>query len=453
MPPQKIDLAKLLDEGRWSPWQKLLVAGTALAIILDGLDNTVLPTAIRALSDDWHLKRADFSTALMMSPLGMLVGGLIGGWLGDRLGRRLILLGSIVAFALPTAAVYFAPNLAVLAALRFLAGLGLGGAMPNATALASEYVPRRQRPFAVTLAIVCVPLGAMLASFLAARMIPAYGWRMFFLVCGLVPLALGAGLAPVLGESPRFLARRRERWPELVALLRRFGHSVPADAEFAEAEAPRSGPAADGAKGPFSPDYRRDTVSLCCAFFFCLLTVYLGLQLLPTVLSGKAAGFTLAEANDIFTWFNVGGVVGALIGSQVIQRLGSRQPMLSLCASAVAGALVSAVLPLDTGHRALVVATCAFLGVTINAVQVALFALAAHVYPTEIRGRGVGTVLAIGRVGNVLAPSAGLYVLGPDQNRVALYFATFGVGMVAVLAALLGVRRHIVRGGVDTAAR
>ena len=103
--------------------------------------------------------------------------------------------------------------------LRFLAGVGLGGAMPNAATLASEYVPRRQRPFAVTLTIVCIPLGGFVAAELAARIIPAYGWRSLFLVGGIVPLVLAAILWKVLPESPRFLAQRRERWPELTRLL------------------------------------------------------------------------------------------------------------------------------------------------------------------------------------------------------------------------------------------
>ena len=146
-----VDVGSLLDEGQWSPYQKLLVAGTALAIILDGLDNQVLGAAVPALMHEWSLPRAAFATALATGMVGMMIGGAIGGFIGDRLGRRVALLGSVVSFGLLTVLVSFAGNVTVLGVLRFLAGLGLGGAMPNAAALSSEYVPRRHRPFAVTL--------------------------------------------------------------------------------------------------------------------------------------------------------------------------------------------------------------------------------------------------------------------------------------------------------------
>jgi AAHS family 4-hydroxybenzoate transporter-like MFS transporter len=117
--------------------------------------------------------------------------------------------------------------------------------MPNAAALASEYVPRRQRPFAVTLTIVCIPLGGTLAALLAGQVLPHYGWRALFIAGGVIPLVLAMVLALLLPESPQYLATRRERWPELVTLLRRFGHDVGADASFVHAgqdvtHAPRS---------------------------------------------------------------------------------------------------------------------------------------------------------------------------------------------------------------------
>src|SRR5262249_24765130 len=135
-------------------------------------------------------------------------------------------------FGLLTAAIAFVGDVQTLMILRFLAGVGLGGAMPNATALASEYVPRRSRPFAVTLTIVCIPLGGVVAAWMAQHIIGPYGWRNLFIVGGIVPIALAVLLFFILPESPQFLARDRSRWPALRPLLKRIGHDVPADAEF-----------------------------------------------------------------------------------------------------------------------------------------------------------------------------------------------------------------------------
>src|SRR5204862_1023112 len=131
-----------------------------------------------------------------------------GGFIGDRVGRRAALLGSVVSFGALTVLVSFAGSVGTLRALRFLAGLGLGGAMPNAAALASEYVPKRRRAFAVTLTIVCIPLGGSLAAWLSARVLPVYGWRTLFMLGGIIPIVLAILLFKILPESPRFMASK-----------------------------------------------------------------------------------------------------------------------------------------------------------------------------------------------------------------------------------------------------
>src|SRR5215467_8063023 len=186
-----IDVGYVLDEGRWTTYQKFLIFATALTIILDGVDNQLLGNARPSLMKEWSLGRGAFSTVLALSPLGMMFGGALGGILGDRVGRRAALLSSVLSFAVLTLAVSLVNGLLLLGVFRFLAGFGLGGAMPNAAALSSEYVPRRQRPFAVTLTIVCIPLGGTLAAVLSAHVVPTYGWRMLFVLGGIIPIVLG----------------------------------------------------------------------------------------------------------------------------------------------------------------------------------------------------------------------------------------------------------------------
>src|SRR5216684_4239093 len=238
---QTIDVGYVLDEGRWTTYQKLFILATALTIVLDGVDNQLLGNAIPSLMKEWSLNRGAFSTVLALSPLGMMFGGVLGGMLGDRIGRRAALLSSVISFAVLTLGISLVNGLLMLGVFRFLAGLGLGGAMPNAAALSSEYAPRRQRPFAVTLTIVCIPLGGTLAAFLSARIVPIYGWRMLFVFGGILPIVLGLILLKCLPESPRYLAGRKERWPELIVLLRKLGHSVSSDAAFVESRTAQTG--------------------------------------------------------------------------------------------------------------------------------------------------------------------------------------------------------------------
>ena len=449
-----VDLTSVLDEGRWSGYQKLLISGTALAIILDGMDNQLLGNVIPALMREWSLPRAPFTTVIALGPLGMIVGGALGGMLGDRFGRRTALLGSVIAFAIPTLAIAAVNGLTMLGILRFLAGLGLGGAMPNAAALASEYVPRKHRPFAVTLTIVCIPLGGTLAALLAGQVLPIYGWRALFVIGGVVPLAIAVVLFKLLPESPQFLVLRRERWPELVALLRRIGHDVGADATFTVSGFPATSVGADPRARPeqsrrirpsvsvlFTTDFLRDTLGLFGAFFFCLLAIYVGFSWIVAMLTG--AGFAQVDASNALAAFNFGGVGGAVLGALIIQRIGSRITLLGMSALAIVSALAMTAMPLHPPMSAGLIAMFAVTGGLLNAVQTTMYALAAHVYPTAIRGTGVGTAVAVGRIGNVVASYVGAFAI--DAGGAPAFFGTWAVAMTLVFGSLALVRRHIGR--------
>jgi MFS transporter, AAHS family, 4-hydroxybenzoate transporter len=432
------DVGSILDEGPWSGYQKLLVVATALTIVLDGLDNQLLAAAVPALMREWSLPRPAFASVLAAGMIGMMIGGAIGGYVGDRVGRRAALLGSVVSFGALTLGVAFAGSVSALTALRFLAGLGLGGAMPNAAALSSEYVPLRHRAFAVTLTIVCIPLGGTLAGVTGAQILPHQGWRALFLVGGAVPLVLAALLLRVLPESPRYLARHRARWPELAALLKRLGHDVPPDAVFADA---RERPITASIRSLLVPDFRRDTLALCASFFFCLLSVYIGTNWVPSLLT--TAGFGVGVSSYGLTAFNIGGVVGAVGGAIVIGRLGSRVTMLVMAAGAIAGAVLLASVSIASQSALAVLAMLAWTGGLINAVQTTMYALAAHVYPTGIRATGVGTAVAFGRIGGVVSPYAGAWAL--ESGGPSKLFALIAATMTVVFAALASVRNHVPR--------
>ncbi len=148
-----IDVGQLIDRGRWGGYQRLLVGLTALAIIFDGIDNQLMGVAIPTMMREWSVARSDFAPVVSLGYVGMMIGGAVAGLAGDRFGRRVALLASMVLFGVTTMAMTLVDSIAALAALRFVTGIGLGGAIPNAAALSAEYVPVRQRPFAVTLTI------------------------------------------------------------------------------------------------------------------------------------------------------------------------------------------------------------------------------------------------------------------------------------------------------------
>ena len=435
-----VDVGAAIDEGQWTGYQKLLIVGTALTIILDGVDNQLLPNAVPFIAPEWGVQNSAFRNALATGPFGMMIGGLMGGILGDRFGRRTALLGSVMAFAVLTLSIAFVNSVFMLGLLRFIAGIGLGGAMPNAAALASEYVPRHRRPFAVTLTIVCIPLGGFVASTMAGIIGPAYGWRALFIVGGLVPVVLALILWKALPESPRYLVGHRDRWPELTRLMRRMGHQMPDDVAYVEGTGLAASKATIG--DLFAPVFRRDTIGLFASFFFCLMVNYVAIQLVPSMLRDNGK-FSPAAAAGGLQWVNVGGVIGAILGALVIQRVGSRVTMLGMSAAAVVCSMIMAGMRLDPTDTFALMAMFLVTGGLLNAVQTTMYALAAHVYPTEIRSTGVGTAVAFGRIGNALAVYVGGFAL--DRGGSPGYFTCWAILMAVVFLSLALVRRHVPR--------
>ena len=388
---------------------------TAITVVFDGIDNQLLGVVLPTMTKEWGVERAAFSPVVSLGYAGMMVGGALAGMAGDRIGRRQALLVSVALFGAMTLAMSAVNDMTTLAALRFLSGIGLGGALPNAATLAAEYVPRAERPMAVTATIVCVPLGAMFAGILGSQLLETMGWRGLFVAGGVAPLITAAALTRLLPESPGFVARSRDQTVARVPLSSLFGAEL-----------------------------RRDTIALWLSFCSCLLAVYLGFSWLPTVLSG--AGFGPGVASSGITAFNLGGVVGALASGAVMSRIGSRTAMLTMTVGAIAGAITLSLMTISTDARlAPIMVMLTITGGLINAIQTTMYALATNVYPSAMRASGVGAATAVGRTGAIISGYAGPWALSLRGS--ASYFALIAAAMVVCLVALASVRRHVGRPG------
>jgi AAHS family 4-hydroxybenzoate transporter-like MFS transporter len=434
----QVDVGRVLDEGRWGGYQKLVVFMAALVIIIDGVDNQLLGVAIPAIMQDWAVPRSALAPILALGFVGMMVGGALAGVIGDRFGRRFALISSVVVFGFATISAAMAPNLIFLGIMRFIAGVGLQGAVPTAAALVSEYAPLRRRAFAVTLTIVFFPLGATAAGVIAIPVLPVLGWRAFFVVGGALAIAVALFLLRALPESPRYLARHSNRWAELATILRRLGHDVPREPVFFD----RTEKSIDrvSLKALLTPDIRFDSFALWAAFFFCLLAVYSGGNWVPSILAG--AGLNLTIANTGITAFNLGGVVGAICGALAVGRFGSRRTMITMAAGAIASALVMTQMNITAQSAPLPIIL--MLGVTgglINAVQTTMYALATHIYPSAMRATGVGTASSVGRVGAIVSPFIGNWAL--EAGGSSFFFGLLAAAMTMVVASLGAIRRHV----------
>ncbi|MEO6273222.1 MAG: MFS transporter [Rhodoferax sp.] len=432
-----VDIGRSLDDGVFSAFQKLVIFMAALSIVLDGFDGQLIGFAIPMIIKEWGVTRGAFAPVVAAGLAGMGIGSACAGMFADRFGRRWAVIGSVFVFGAATCAIGLSPDLFTIGALRFVAGLGIGGALPSSTTMTAEFTPQRRRTLAVTATIVCVPLGGMLAGIFASYVMPLYGWRGLFFIGGSLPLVVAVALAFLLPESPRYLARHPSRWAELEGLLARMSRPVLAGTVFSDG-AEQKTERRQGIRALFDVGFARDTIAIWCAFFMCLLAVYSAFSWLPTML--VAEGMNVAIAATGLTAYNTGGVLGALACAVAITRFGSRWPLLVCCLGAAGSAFFLQQVEVGA-HATLLIVGLGVHGLFVNAVQSTMYALCAFVYPTAVRATGTASALAFGRLGAILSAFAGAAVI--TAGGASAYLAMLGGAMVLVFVALCVVKRHI----------
>jgi AAHS family 4-hydroxybenzoate transporter-like MFS transporter len=402
---------KEADATGWTWPAAIVVAMVALALVLDGLDAQALGLAIPPLMLEWDLTRGDFAPVAAVSLMGMAIGATFGGVVGDRIGRRTALICSMVLFGLATGLATLSQGIGSFGALRAFAGLGLGATLPNASSLIAEFTPPRHRSIGMSIAMLSQPVGSMTAGLLAATLLEGSGWRSLFVIGSAAPLALALLFLWRLPESPDFLANGAARGVRSASL-----------------------------KALLVPERRRDTLLAWLACFLSLIALYSVLSWAPAMLAAEhmPLGFT----GTAIAIFSVGGIVGSLGCGLLIKRFGSRTAQILIgTTGVVAGVLLIALFRAGPVTPSTIGVLMAFVGVGAAGTQTTLYALGAHLYPTELRATGIGAVLGIGRLGAVA--SAWLGAGAVDAGGAVGFFALFATAIGAATIACLLVRRSI----------
>lgn len=440
-----LDVSSLLDQHEITSFQKLAIFLCGAILFLDGFDAQAIGYVAPALLEAHIVTPIQLGPVFSSSLIGLMVGAVLLAPLADRLGRRPVLIASTVVFGAFSLATAQAAGLNELLVLRFLTGIGLGGCMPNAVALISEYSPASRRGFLVSAAFAGFTFGSLVGGVVSAQAVPTYGWSAVFVMGGVLPLLLVPVLFFFVPESLRYLVSRQKEPERVARIVRRMqpGLVVDADTRFVvqEETAVKS-----SVWQLLTRERAKRTALLWVIFFMSLLDIYLLVNWLPTII--KASGETMRTAIFIGTALQLGGFVGAFPLGSLLDRKGAS---LTLGASYLLGALAVVLIGVFSSLSIPLTAVAVFVaGFAIIGGQGVANAAASMAYPTQIRSTGVGWALGIGRIGSIVGPLLGGLLRSMDVAPRMIFFLCAIPALIAALAAV-ALGGHAIRSNKRTA--
>jgi MFS transporter, AAHS family, 4-hydroxybenzoate transporter len=396
---------------------------------MDGFDVQSLGYVAPALSSELHISRVQLGPVLSAAPLGVLLGSIFFSMLADKIGRRPVLIFSTLFYALLTWMTARAGSLEELRIVRVIGGLGMGAIMPNAMALVGEYSPRRSRVTIMMIVSNGFTAGAALGGFVAAWLLPRYGWRSVFYFGSSVPLVIAVLMMAMLPESLQFLALQGRKLEQLGRWLKRVNSSIDvAGAQYIVADEQKKKGGVTFVRLLYD-GRAAGTLLLWTVNFMNLLNLYFLQGWLTTVVTD--AGYPQTTAAMVASMVQVGGTIGAFTLGWFVHKLGF-VPVLTTCgvlASINIAAIGQPWIPL-----AMLTAVVFLAGVCVTGGQAAINALAATYYPTELRSTGIGAGLGVGRMGAIIGPTLASMLLGHGWSARDLFYAAAVPPLIAAVA-------------------
>jgi len=409
-----------IDEGSLSVLQLTVILICFAINMLDGMDVLAIAFAAPAISNDWSLEPQQLGFVFSAALIGMTIGAVTLSPYTDVIGRRKMIMICLALISVGMVATSWADSLLSLILLRLVAGLGIGAILASLTSMVSEFAPDRHRDLSVSFLQAGYPIGAMLTGFIAAWLIPEHGWRSLFLCAGVISLAVIPVVGLWLPESVEFLEKRRgaNALDQINHTLSRM-HLQPVTSDELHASATLGNQA--GLASLFIESFRSATLMICSAFAMSFMTLYFLLSWVVKLAVEAGLGFENAVYAGVC--LNLGAFTGAIALGQLAKCFGLKR-VIALFFTIGAGLIVA------YGHMrssvSLVLALIFLVMFFYQGAFIGLYAVAARIYPTTIRTRGVGFAIGAGRVGAIIGPSLAGVVLSQGLS-IAWTFTLFAV--------------------------
>ncbi|TDN63344.1 MFS transporter [Paraburkholderia sp. BL10I2N1] len=441
-----VNVQTFINEHPFSGFQWLIFFMCFVIVLLDGFDTAAIGFIAPSLITEWGISKPALAPVLSAALFGLACGALVSGPLSDRIGRRSLLLGSVLLFGVACLGSAFSSSIEQLTTLRFITGVGLGAAMPNAVTMMGEYCPDRRRATLINLMFCGFPLGAAFGGFLAAWLIPHFGWRSVLVLGGVTPLLLLVLLLAKMPESVRYMVASSHPVERIRAALARISDDAVQAGSFVMTEtAPQTG--SKGLGVVLSRTYIVGSVMLWVAYFMGLVIFYASINWMPVLL--KDAGLTPQRATLISALFPLGGV-GAVLCGVLMDRFNANR-IIAACYALTAVSVYF--IGQAVGNVGALVFIVFVAGVLMNTAQSSMPALAAAFYPTQGRGTGVAWMLGVGRFGGIAGSFLVAELTREHFSFSAIFAIVAGAGVISCIALLIkqAARPHTVTGASQEA--
>ena len=425
MTDKAVNVNHIIDHAKFRPFHFNVLVWCLLIILFDGYDLAINGVVLPLLMAEWGLTAMQAGMLASTALAGMMFGAMIFGSLADKIGRKKVIMICIVLFSGLTFAGGFASNPTEFAILRFLAGLGIGGVMPNLVALTSEYAPIRMRSTLVTGMFSGYAVGGVMAALLGSWFTPDFGWQIMFFIAG-IPLFLLPVIWKFLPESLTFIVQQ-DRQAEARKIVSRLEPTITVKEtttfELDKVDVPESA----SVMSLFRRGRAMNTVLFWIAFFTCLLTMYALSSWLPKLM--MAAGYSMDNSLMFMMVMNIGAVIGIIGGGILADRFHLKPVLMCL---GIIGAVVMSLMGFQSNEFLLYILVFLAGAASIGS-QMLLYSYVAQFYPLAIRSTGIGWSSAIGRMGAIIGP---ILIGGLLGMNLPAHFNFMAVGLPVLITAI-----------------
>lgn len=427
---QQVDLREFLDENKVSRLQKLIIFLCLMIVVVDGIDISIMGFVAPVIKSEWGIATTALAPVMSAALVGLALGAVISGPFADKFGRKKLLIVNLIGFGFFTLIAATATNVNELMIYRFIAGLFMGGVMPQAVTLTTDYSPMRVNARMVTLILSGFTFGAALGGFLAAWVIPLYNWQAMMIIGGVLPLILAVIVAIKLPESIGFKVLKQHPKAEIDAIIHKIAPNFDTSNKVFVLPKPKTKAVDNPIKTILSPFYVLGSFLLWWTYASGLFVVYLLGSWLPMMT--HEFGFSISEASIITAIYQLGGPLGCYACGYLMDKI---NPYIGLVMCFLMGIGFMLFVGEVGNNFYLYSAMCFFIGMWMNGANSGINGLSSAFYPVFARATGNSWMHGIGRLGAVASAFAGAYFLnqGWPASKIFMMLCIPATGMILAL--------------------